>query len=747
MNVSEAIKSAYKNNTHAKILTIIFPDIDYTVPTNEVYYESMTLDEAIFDEDSFEAVGCIASQFSVSIRDTGLNLKDELITVSMSLNGIADSEIPLFYGYVDSVEREAQKKMQKITAYDPLYSLGNTNVIDWYNNLTYPISLKTFRDSLFNLIGITQITATLPNDDIIINKEFTPKSLTALGVIKALCQINGCFGMMNRTGSFEYRYLNQTNTTVEQVTYYRSMNYSDYVVNPVDKLTIRQSTEDAGITVGEGDNEYIIQGNMFTYNLSPATIYDIAHNIYPYLSELEYIPFNASNNGYPWIELGDNCILDYSVYDFDNSTSSQEVYKDVTVIAMRRSMKGIQNLIDTYSAEGSELQREFVSDLSVELDILQQTVDNIVNQLSSDIFTYRNGANIAVSEGVATDIADFVYKSKEGNTVLFHEEASLIVVADDPTIAVEAEVNYYVNGRELPTHGSEGYLLNGKHILSLMQFWLAGVNETNRFQVKLTVTGGSVSIQKFRAQAYISIKQSDYDAADIEVAHNPNKTSYRIGETLDFTGLVINKVYQSEGSSAEDVTSDCSFSPSEGSTVTSTDMITVTATYSEITELGDVKTYATEFYLDVVYLIGISVAQEPTKTEYYVGDNLDLSGIQVVADYSDGSTADVTSQCSYVPSSGYTFASIDEGEIQITYTEDGIMAETSTFVTVEENPAPPYPLALKYLTYTVSGTTIRVNGLNVQEIAADDLRNLEIPASFTDNGVTYNLVIDGYNYT
>lgn len=754
MNVSEEVKSAYKNNSHAKILNISFPGLEYDVPINEVYYESMTLEESIFDEDSFEAVGCIASQFSISIRDSGYNLKDELITVSISLDGIENSTIPLFYGYVDSVEREAQKKMQKITAYDPLYSISNVDVKDWYENLTYPITLKDFRDSLFNELDIIQHETILPCDEVVINKEFTPKTLTALGVIQSLCQINGCFGIMNRVGEFEYRYLitpNQEGATSESVSYYRTMNYSDYTVNPIDKLTIRQSSSDAGITIGEGDNVYIIQGNMFTYNLSPADIYDIAFSIYPYLSSIEYIPFEASNNGYPWIEMGDNCCLAYSVYDFDNSTPTSEVYKDVTVVAMKRTMKGIQNLIDTYSAEGNELQREFISDASVDLDALQQTVDEIVDFLSSDLATYRNSSVINIADGGTIDIADITYKSKEGNTIIFHEEANLEITKTEPVVvegeepvttdSVLATVRYYVNGHQLPTHKSEGYLIDNKHILSLMQFWPAGVSETNRCQAKLTVTGGSIKISKFMAQAYISIKQTEYNEASIEVVQNPNKTVYRIGETLDFTGLIINKVYSDERTPAVDVTDECTLVPSEGSTVSGTDIITVTATYSETTELGDVKTYTTEFYLDVVYLTGISVSKDPTKTEYHVGETLDLTGIQITADYSDGTTADVTGSCTYIPANGYTFASTSEGEIRITYTETGITVETSTFVIVEESPTPSYPLALKYLTYTVNGTTIRVTGLNVAEIAADNLKNLEIPATYTENGITYNIVL------
>lgn len=692
MNVSTAIKNAYKNNTYAKKLTVTFPNLNYTVPEDEVYYESMTLDEAIFDNDSWEAVGCISSQFSLSIRDTGENLKDELVVVTISLNGMSDSDIPLFYGYVDSVKREAQKKMQSITAYDPLYSKGSKEVANWYNALTFPITLKNFRDSLFNFIGITQQTTTLPNDSITINKEYTPNTMMALNVIRSLCQINGCFGMMNRQGTFEYRYLVTHNqgAVSEQVSYYRSMDYSDYTVNPVDKLTIRHNTEDTGVTVGSGNNEYIIQGNMFTYNLSTETIYTIANNIYPFLYAIEYVPFNGVNNGYPWIEMGDNCALTYSVYDFDNSTSSQSVYKTVNVVAMKRTMKGIQNLIDSYNAEGQELQQEFISDISVDLDILQQTVNEIKKKMSSEITTYRNSNDILIYEGHPETIADLVYEANQGNTVIFHEEVSLVAtesVGTQQTIGdVVGTVRYYVNGYMLPNRTSEDTFVGGKNLLNLMQFWEAGSVSPSRFQAKLEVKGGSISISKFRAGAYITAKQSDYYDAAIEVTRLPDKIIYRPGEQLDFTGLVISKVYHDESKPSENITALCTFVPTEGTTMlASEDMIIVYVTYTEISELGEEKTYRTEFNVGTQYLVGINVEHEPNKSEYFIGEALDLSGIVVIADYVDGTSADVTAQCTFSPNDGYVFNNVNEGAINISYSEDGFTRYAQTSVTVQES--------------------------------------------------------------
>lgn len=693
MNISNTVKAEYKRNAHAKIVTVNFPELNYTVPRDEVYYESLTLDEAIFDSNSFEVVGCIASQLQIEIRDTQLELKGKKITVSIALEGVNGSTIPLFYGYVDSVDRQAQQKKQKILAYDALYSKGATDVASWYNNLSFPISIYNFRNSLFSYIGVTQEDVALPNDSVYINKEYNPNTITALNIIKAICQINGCFGKMTRTGTFNYLFLD-TEATAETVDYYRSMDYKDYVVNPIDKLTIRQSTDDSGVTIGTGDNKYIIQGNMFTYNKSVNDIFAMATNIYVFLKDIAYVPFDASNDGYPWIEVGDNCVLQYSVYDFDNSSGTTDVYKDVTVVVMKRTLKGIQNLVDNYNAQGQELQREFVSDVSADLSVLQQTVEELKQRMDTEITTYRNPNAITIGNGNTVDVADLTYTANEGNTIIFHEEIDLIATAaeseandvyTEPDIL--ATIYYYVNGYRMPDHISEGLLREGKNILHLMQFWEAGQADINRVQAKMTITGGSISIPKIQAQAYITVKQSDYNDFMIQLADNcVYKQIYEPNDLLNYNGVIILKKYFDESTPSVDITSLCTFDPPEWTRVTYEQLqegqIEINVSYSEVNEIGEIKTYYTQFYVAPQYITGLSIDKDPKKNTYFVGETLNLNGIKVVADYLDGTTRDVTNLCTYSPNTGATLSTVGSQTITATYTEDGVTvtAETSVYV-------------------------------------------------------------------
>lgn len=708
INVSSAVKEAYKNGSHKKILNISFPTKHYTVPSENIYFETFSLDESIFDEDSFEIVGCIASKLEVTIRDSKRELKGTKIVATITIynnDSTVLGTIPLFTGYVDTVEREAQKRLQKIVAYDALYSEGSTDVANWYKGLQFPITLGNLRNSLFNMLDLTQENQILPNDSVVINKEYNPNTLTALSVIKALCQINGRFGIVNRNGKFEYRAVN-VNATPETVSFYRTMDYKDYTVAPVGRLIIRQSTDDTGVTiVPQGStnyNKYIIQGNMFTYNLSTAQLTSIGNNIINSIASISYNPFSASNNGYPWIECGDS--LQYSVYDFDASEESsphQDIYKDVTATVFNRSLKNIQNILDTYESKGEEYQREFVSDVSADLSVIMQTIEELKQHMSTEISIYKNPTDITISNGRSDNISLIYYESTQGNTVIFHGEVSLIATANESFSNntytegdILATVDYYVDGRRLPNNRSEGLLKEGKNILSLMQFWQAGERTFNLLSVKLNVTGGSVTIPKFRASSYITVKQTDFAEWDIRVYQDPIKLTYAVGEKFNYTGMIILKYYVNYEQPEEDVTTQCVFDPAERTTVTQSYIdiadnlgyIPLNIKYTELNDVGESITKELLYdKINLQYLREIYWTYLPADDDYFVGESLSYFGGVIEAAYADGSTkiiyantgspgSSVDLGCTFSIPDGTTFSANDIGtkRITVTYTENGI---------------------------------------------------------------------------
>ena len=93
------------------------------------------------------------------------------VAVSSFVMNIGETEeILLFHGIVDDVSISADKSHKELKCYDELKTKGNKDIAEWYKALTFPITIKQFRDSLFTYVGITQEATILPNDDIVIDK-------------------------------------------------------------------------------------------------------------------------------------------------------------------------------------------------------------------------------------------------------------------------------------------------------------------------------------------------------------------------------------------------------------------------------------------------------------------------------------------------------------------------------------------------------------------------------------------------
>lgn len=439
MNVSNEIKQAFANTSNPRVLDIYFPNLNLSVDMEHIIQESLSLKESVLENDSIEFVGCVASELSIELYGVREELKGEIIEVKIKVRTSAEDvtppvytdPIPLFYGRVDSVELEANHNKRKITAYDMLYTAGNIEVADWYNSLNFGsrgITLGQIRYSLFSYINtkmyqltgvhIEQVYAELPNDEgFYIKKQYAPTTLRSIDVIKSICQINGVFGIINRevtngTVKFEYRVLSNvisdptypsdtlyppftpgmyiSTGDIEHpstyVEYYRSIDYQEYTVKPVDQITIRDNEDDKGVPYGSGSNNYIIQGNMFTYKLSEKDIKKIAGNIYPYICNVVYRPFESENDALPWLECGLD-VVKYLQYDYEESAEQgRDVYSEYYYYVFNRNMTGIQALKDEYTATGEQDQRQFLTDVNTRIETIKKQTTEIDVDLS-DYYT------------------------------------------------------------------------------------------------------------------------------------------------------------------------------------------------------------------------------------------------------------------------------------------------------------------------------------------------------------------------
>ncbi|MBR6620679.1 MAG: bacterial Ig-like domain-containing protein [Clostridia bacterium] len=123
----------------------------------------------------------------------------------------------------------------------------------------------------------------------------------------------------------------------------------------------------------------------------------------------------------------------------------------------------------------------------------------------------------------------------------------------------------------------------------------------------------------------------------IEVKTLPTKTEYFVGDTLNTTGLTLTATYNN--GTTETITSGFTCSPTK---LTTAGKQTITVSYGGKTCTFDVTVKAVE-------LVKIEVKTLPTKTEYFVGDMLDTTGLTLTATYNNGTTETITSDFTCSP--------------------------------------------------------------------------------------------------
>ncbi|MCQ2591287.1 MAG: InlB B-repeat-containing protein [Treponema sp.] len=209
------------------------------------------------------------------------------------------------------------------------------------------------------------------------------------------------------------------------------------------------------------------------------------------------------------------------------------------------------------------------------------------------------------------------------------------------------------------------------------------------------------------------------DVSSISITKLPNKQTFREGDVLDLTGLEVTAKY-SDGSSK--TVTDYTTNPAKASMLTGTGTKTVTVTYEGKTASFTIT--VEEKLPDAPSLKSIHIAVKPRKTAYLVGEELDLDGLAVMANYSDGSQKIVTGW-TVTPGNGTVLST--SGTIQLTVTYGGFSATVE--ITVQK------VLSKQFFW----GTWVRMDNGDQYEVLQDKVvfknREYDITAS-SDNEIT-----------
>lgn len=433
--INSSLKEKYWDSSTDKQMVISVVGTNQKIDNSMLEIGTFALEESLCSESELKFGACEANCVKFTARNTAGNIIGKTISIEETIDG--DSENPMPYGVfkVASDVPTADRTKRQITAYDAMYDIINTDVKSWYAGLSFPMTLKQFRNSFFAHLGIAQVETSLVNDSMTVNKTIVAtqtddssavteeSSISGKTVVTAICEINGCFGNINREGKFEYVFLKAitsalypaedlfpsdnlfpSDANTESMTgHYITFDYEDFQSQVITQLEIKTSEDNAGAIVGTAGNNYSITGNFLVSDKTGAELEQIANNLLPIMKQAVYTPIKSCTC------VGNPCLTLGEPIRFNTTREIVETY------LLQRTLTGVQSKRDSISAQGTQTHSAKVNSIrdtieSVErrtgklernADHLQSTYEDLEDQTNSKF--EQTAESIATEVKRATD--------------------------------------------------------------------------------------------------------------------------------------------------------------------------------------------------------------------------------------------------------------------------------------------------------------------------------------------------------
>ena len=273
-----------------------------------------------------------------------------------------------------------------------------------------------------------------------------------------------------------------------------------------------------------------------------------------------------------------------------------------------------------------------------------------------------NTKSVSISSNTITATTEFYFTitSKTGGYSLLGSSGKYAGQSSNANGLQTSSTDSYTNTISFDSSGNVNIVGGGAYLR-----YNKASNQTRFRYYKSSSYTGQEAIQLFKEKSTKTLSSISVSGAT---------TSFTQGDTFSFGGTVT--AHYSDSTTAN-VTSSATFS---GYNMSTTGGQTVTVSY---TEGGTTKTatYSITVNAPSKTLSSIAVTTAPTKTIYNEGESFDSAGMVVTATYSDDSTDNVTSSCSFSPSGAL---STSNTSITITYTYGGTSKTATQAITVNE---------------------------------------------------------------
>ena len=467
--------------------------LETTITNEELYSEKIERYNPLCTEETLRFGACEASYIKFTVRSSVSTLKDRKIVVYVSPNG----ETPLQVGeyYVETDKLSNDRASRDIVAYDILYKILTTDMLEWYSTVGLPMRMDDFRNAFFNYFGVTQVETTLCNDGLVIEETVVAEQLSGLEILSCILSGNGCVGCINNEGKFKYIDFSNPDTKAYGKNYRQgSLVYEDYVVQPITALRFFSNKND--IYVGDDSptaNVYVIEDNFLFYNKLKDDLTIYVTNLFNVIKEVPaFRPLKADTLGNPCVEVGDKITF---------TTSSGST---ISTFVLEKTESGIQGIKDTFKVKGTQ---RYEYDLNSDNARIRRLWNNtLVLQQEMEtarcyVYAQRNPLSINIGPSGETTIIAIKLATVDKTIPVFVATIPLVMDNDG-----EITFKYYLDGIEIDEGDDDTvYLTKGEQFVTISTYFELEANLRRTFTVTAQ-TGYRESVERQQTAKILSIK-------------------------------------------------------------------------------------------------------------------------------------------------------------------------------------------------------------------------------------------------
>lgn len=425
--MEQAEKEAWQGSTH-KFLTLAFDD-GRTLTNDDIYSESMELEQSICEETQLKYGGVSSSCFKVRVFANAGKFKGCTFTASLAVDSYT---LTLGRFTVDSDTLTDDHGYRDLTCYDALKTVLTANYAAWVNTVTFPITIKAFRNAFFSHIGITQETGALINDSAKVYG-FSGDTISGNNILAAICEANAVFGHLTADGKFRYASLKGRNEGLypsetlypsdtlyprdwasesigsDSASYYMStLKYEEYTTKEVTRVQIRTNKNDIGAVVGSEGNDLIIEGNILLDGSSTDELTPIATNVLKAVSGVSYTPCSFDCEYMPWLSLGDGVRVTAPNGDYVGGYILHRTISGITALKESIECKGSE-----YNSEKANGTNKSIISMQKKTNELERTSEKLSSTITEEV-KRAAGAEETLSSRITQNATEISTKVTQG---------------------------------------------------------------------------------------------------------------------------------------------------------------------------------------------------------------------------------------------------------------------------------------------------------------------------------------------